>query len=253
MTANDDSLKPPRTWRQSTQNLRQSRRLRPVFALLTAAALSALLWQCLPLIQHFWQLSLQTFLPALLPDGAHISREAFSAALPGTLSLPIIDMPLNAPSLSQLGLLLTITALLFLACGRLSRPFRGAFRCLLSGHGLFVLAAYALAPAPLYTLAEHTRHLSRFSLGLLLLTPLIMAAIHSIIERSVERRLLASTLIALWLIIALPFKLLVHALLIHVSNGLLMPSLFLIAGPALDVFIFSALYVWALSWPEKTA
>ncbi|WP_018609090.1 hypothetical protein [Uliginosibacterium gangwonense] len=127
-------------------------------------------------------------------------------------------------------------------------PFRSLFMLI----GLFHLintGVMAILPTAYpYTIAEHTRWLSLFTVGFLLLLPSVMALTHAIIERSHERRIFATLLIASYFILTLPLKLAAHAALIQLGSRLMTPTLFLAFGPAFDICLFTALYTYAATW-----
>ncbi|KAF7597854.1 MAG: hypothetical protein CGU28_16365 [Candidatus Dactylopiibacterium carminicum] len=142
---------------------------------------------------------------------------------------------------------LATAVLVWLTAGFLPIPWRALLRALALLHAA-CLGISALMPIFPYAVDDHTRALSALTLLMLTALPLVMAAMHYIIERSHERRLLATLMIAAWLVFSLPLKLLAHALLIQTLSPLIMPLLFIAGGPALDILVVTALYAWAVSW-----
>lgn len=225
----------------------QGRPAQLALALLSCVILTLTLYLLLPWCFRFWEFSLTRLLTALTLDEARVLGQ--NLFWPGWQSLetPAIQLGLASPGyhawLGNLGGAL----LLYLLAGLLRPATRSALRALAVFHLLAVLGQ-GLSGAFPYDLAEHTRSLSVFSIGLLLCLPAIMAATHYIVERSHERRILATLLIAAWLILSLPLKLLAHTALLQLASPLAMPTLFLVFGPALDILLVSALYAWAVSW-----
>lgn len=243
---------PPRSFYQRHQHLLHGRLAQFLGALLIAGSLSALLWFLLPLIQRFWHHSLGQLITSLALEDARLITSPLIVPLWSNLEAAAISLPLTPPDLADLGSHLTGAGLLYLLAGYLRAPFRSPLRLLAVFHGAGVLLSLALPDSPAYSVADHTRALSVFTQGLLLLLPAVMACTHYIVERSNERRILATLLIATYLIAALPIKLLAHALLIQAASNLAMPTLFLVFGPAFDILAVTALYAWAVTWRHGT-
>jgi hypothetical protein len=53
--------------------------------------------------------------------------------------------------------------------------------------------------------------------------------------------------------VLIPLQVMVHAFLIHHLSLLVMPALFLLWGILPLLFVFVALYGWAMSWPDLPA
>lgn len=127
-------------------------------------------------------------------------------------------------------------------------PFRSLFMLIGMFHLLNTGVMAILPMAYPYTIADHTRWLSLFTVGFLLVLPCLMALTHAIIERNHERRIFATLLIASYFILTLPLKLVAHAALIQMGSRLMTPTLFLAFGPAFDICLFTALYTYAVTW-----
>jgi len=238
----------PRSLYQRYRHLLQGRTAQFAVALLIAGGLSIVLWQMLPLLYRFWNHSLTTLLGSLPLGNAQLVSANVIKPEWGALEITAIRLPLDPPNLAILGIHLGGATLLYLCAGKLRAPFRNPLRLLAVFHVLCVLGSLALPEGKTYSIEEHTRSLSVFTQGLLLLLPAVMATTHFIVERSNERRILATVLIATYLIVTLPVKLVAHALLIQTASGLAMPTLFLVFGPAFDIFVVTALYAWAVTW-----
>lgn len=239
---------PPRSFYQRHRHLLRGRMAQFAMALLITSGLTLLLWQLLPLIYRFWNHSLSQLLSGLALDDAQRVTLSISTPAWRHLESVAISLPLAAPSLATLAAHLSGATLVYLLAAHLNAPFRAPLRLLAVFHGFTALASLALPNGAAYSIEEHTRVLNVFTQGLLLLLPVVMAFTHYIVERSNERRILATVLIASYLIAALPIKLLAHALLIQAASGLAMPTLFLVCGPAFDILAVTAIYAWAVTW-----
>lgn len=230
----------------------QGRSAQLLLSALMAAGLMLGLYLILPWCFRFWEFALTQLLTWLPLDEARLNT--LNLVLPAwrELETPAIKQWLPLPDyhawLGNLG----GAAVLYMLAGLLRPTLRSALRALAIFHALAVLAQGLSSTFP-YDVEEHTRSLSVLSIGLLLCLPLIMAATHYIVERSHERRALATLMIAAWLILSLPLKLLAHVALLKLLSPLAMPTLFLVFGPALDILVVSALYAWAVTWRHKAA
>lgn len=212
-----------------------------------AASLSLALYLALPLCYRFWTFSLNELIAVLPLEAARLTTLNLVFPAWQDLETPAIKLWLATPDyhdwLGNIG----GAILLYLLAGLLRPTLRAALRALAVFH-LFGVLAQGLASQSPYDMEEHTRSLSVFTIGLLLCLPVVMAATHYIVERNHERRAIATILIAAWLILSLPPKLLAHAALLNLISPLAMPTLFMVFGPALDIMIVSALYAWVVTW-----
>ncbi len=217
-------------------------------ALLMAIALSALLWTTRELIFSFWLGTLEWCLRWLQHEGLQVTNLNLLLPQLRDLQSPAIRLHVDSPqTIDYVAHLVTALLIYLLAAMLLPTPWRGAVRALALLHAAGTALTAGLQIFP-YEVDDHTRALSVFTLMMLAALPVVMAATHSIVERSHERRALATLLIAAWLITSLPFKLIAHALLIQAFSPLIMPLLFIAAGPAFDILVVTALYAWAVSW-----
>lgn len=219
------------------ENLRQI-----LFCLLVTAFLTAACVLLVPLLSRFW---------------AHASRLLIQAlGLPLQLGAShewIIFIGAADTSPAQMSELLpwhALGAVLFTLLSRLilRPPFRSFFMALGLFH-LFNTGLMAVLPnAYPYSIADHTRYLSLFTLVSLALLPTVMALTHAIIERNHERRIFATVLIAAYFIVSLPLKLVAHASIIYLCGRLITPVLFIAFGPAFDIVLFTTLYAYVVTW-----
>lgn len=223
-----------------------TRKAQLLIACALTASICSVLYLSVPYCNKFWLFSLQGLLNWLTTPEVQVSTVKVWHAL----EAPLLSGTLPPPDYHAWIVNLAGGALLYLLAGLLSPLLRTSLRALAVFHVFGVLLQGLLIP---YTLQEHTLPLSIFNLGLLLCLPIVMAATHYIVERNLERRILATVLIAGFLIFSLPFKLAAHLSLLQFLSPLAMPSLFLVFGPALDILCVSALYAWAVTWRNKRA
>lgn len=236
----EDVLPGPSTLRSVlTDNARQI-----ATSVFITLALSVVMAGFLPAFSRFWAFAIRLLIPWL----------SLEARLANTGSLiPAIE----ANTCLQTGghLVHAAAALIFMLVARFC--LRPPFRTVLIGLGalhLFNTAVSAVFPSAFpYTLAEHTHWLALFTIGLMLALPFIMLITHAIIERSLERRIFATLLICTYLILTLPIKLVAHAALILSFGRLATPTLFLLLGPAFDIFLLTALYAFVVTWRHNPA
>lgn len=238
----------PGTFYQRHRNILQGRGAQFVVATLIASGMTFLLWLWLPPLFRVWQTTLIQLAQALPLDNRLLL--ATPAQFPAWTHIRTLALafPLEAPGILTLGTHLLGAVLLFAFAGNLASPFRAPLRLLACFHAVGVLACLFMRNGAAYSVEAHTGSLSLFTQCLLLTLPVVMAFTHFIVERSNERRVIATALIALYLVLTLPIKLIAHALVIQYASGLAEPTLFFIFGPALDIFVVTALYAWAISW-----
>lgn len=215
-------------------------------SLFITLTLSIVMAGLLPAFSRFWAFAIQQLIPWLSLEGRLANADSL---------IPAIEANASLPADGHLVLVHAATALIFMLVARLS--LRPPFRTLLISIGalhLFNTAISAVFPSAFpYTLAEHTHWLALFTVGLMLALPLIMLITHAIIERSLERRIFATLLICTYFILTLPVKLVAHAALILSFGQLATPTLFLLLGPAFDIFLLTALYAFVVTWRHNPA
>lgn len=215
-------------------------------AVVVSAVLTITIYGLLPLINKIW---LQG--ASALIDWLQLELSVSSSFE----RIPFITAPVSAPLLAHnyawhLGIAVLI---IVIAKVLLHPPFRAA---VMAVAGLHILTTAAIAVLPgvfPYSVADHTRWLSIFTVGLIVALPTIMALTHAIIERNHERRIFGVLLIWTFFIATLPVKLIAHAQLIRSLSRLATPSLFLVFGPALDIFLLTALYSFIVTWRHNPA
>lgn len=170
-----------------------------------------------------------------------------------TLSLPVIQPTASAETTSNLLLHALAVAGLLLLTRRLHhrRPSAAwAMGCVLAIHGVSVIAMAAGAGHG-FDLASHTLALSACMQLLLLCTPLVLVGGFFVLEPAWSRRLLASALLLSYLMMAGAFKLVGHAWLADLGGPVMLPTLFILFGPAFDVVALAGILSSLLAMPPQ--
>jgi hypothetical protein len=239
----------PSFWRRSVVGLLGDHFTPILISLLTAGLVCVALWLLTPQALHAWNGSIG-FLLNWLQVPAHAVAAPCEITWGVCVSAPAIGMDAIAPQPSDYAIHagIGIGGLLLSLC--LRRPLRTVIRLAALLHLFCTLVSAALPGTFPYTMETYSGSLSVLTIMLILAVPWMQAAMHFIVESSHERRLIAMALALAYLIAALPFKLVAHALAIHLLSPLAMPTLFVLFGPTLDILALCALYAWALSWRE---
>jgi hypothetical protein len=114
----------------------------------------------------------------------------------------------------------------------------------LSAQVWFSLAA---PPWP-YSLATYGVGLLSTGIVILLLIPFLVAATFFIFDFRLWQKLALTALLLVHLAVLFPLQATLHVWIVHRASFLAMPVLFLVFGVLLDVFVYVALYGWAMSW-----
>lgn len=168
------------------------------------------------------------------------------------VNLPVIHTNTTADAPGLLWHVLLLGALLVVA-RRLfhRRPSAAWALCgMLAVHGLSVLAAATGAGTPL-GLAAHTLALSACMQLLLLCAPLVLVFGFFVLEPSWPRRLLASGLLLSYLMMSGALKLVSHAWLAELGGPVMLPTLFILFGPAFDVLALAGILSSLLAMPPQ--
>lgn len=99
-----------------------------------------------------------------------------------------------------------------------------------------------------YRLADHTRDIYAFNVGLQWLVPLVLGLTLFPIVSGPVHRILACLTVQGYFVLTLPIKVLAHAWLALHLGAVALPLLFLAFGPVLDVMLMVALYAWIATW-----
>lgn len=226
---------------------------RPAGKIMTGVAMAVILclsaWAILPQIERFWLWTTGQLLASILPHAsASLSIPEFPVPAWSHLATLSISVPEATPDYTTLMWhILGSLGVAIPACW-LRAPFRATIVLLAVFHAGLCCISMLADNGQTYDIAHHTRYLSYCAEASILLLPVMMAGAHYIIENSLERRALATVLIAGYLVLAHPFRLVLHALILRNTTSLAEPTLFLMAGPAMDIVLITALYTWVTAW-----
>ncbi|HEX5127974.1 MAG TPA: hypothetical protein VFW00_14605 [Rhodocyclaceae bacterium] len=225
---------------------------RTLSALLLAALMTALVAQSLNWLPDMWAAVVRFWLPRL-GVGAEPLLGAHTLYANWIVRQLAIHVPISAPTSTNMLAHALATAALFLmslalvrkhvAIAHLLRVF-----CVVHVIGLTVFAFGGGNTS----VAAHTLGLYDFNIALMLLTPSILAVGFYLYEGSLSRRIAGSLLILAYLAIALPFKLVMHVWLIKLLTPLAMPTLYLLFGPAFDIFLLVCIYAYVVAWQRHS-
>ena len=108
---------------------------------------------------------------------------------------------------------------------------------------------FSLAEPPWpYSLATYGTGLLSTGVVILLLIPFLVAATFFIFDFRLWQKVALTTLLLVHLAVLFPLQATLHVWIVHRASFLAMPVLFLVFGVLLDVFVYVALYGWAMSW-----
>ncbi len=103
-----------------------------------------------------------------------------------------------------------------------------------------------------YDLPRYLVSLFHIGAAVLILMPLVLGFTYFPFNIATWRKVLVTALCVGHIAVLLPLQVTVHAYLIHHLSLLVMPTLFFLWGILLHLFVFVALYAWAMSWPDVT-
>ncbi|WP_322086605.1 hypothetical protein [Burkholderia sp. BCC1999] len=218
-------------------------------ALLTPA-LYALLWADLPIAWRYWR--------AVMTWGAHQIDPALHVIVigypPDAPRVPLlsIDVAARMPG----GVLLASTAALcaigFAASFVRHRnwlPVAYLLR-IASFTQLLICVYFWLAPGTFpYVPLLHLRDMFVLHGAAIAMIPLVMAALYYPLDFSLLQKALASVLVLGYFVFALPFVMLLHAVIIHHGSLLFLPFCYFLLGGPLLIGLLVTLYTYCASWP----
>lgn len=98
-----------------------------------------------------------------------------------------------------------------------------------------------------YTIARHSEELMTIGYVTTLATPVMLAMGYYILNESVFKKLLYSTLILVFFVVMVPHQVVIQALIMQHASVLFMPILYICFGAVFDALVFVALYSWVAS------
>jgi hypothetical protein len=99
-----------------------------------------------------------------------------------------------------------------------------------------------------YTIANHLRGGLEMNVALLLTIPWLLGPTYYTFEFTLLKKLGATVLMIIHLVLFSPLQYMAHAKLIHDLTLVAMPLLYIMFGLFANIFCFIALYGWAMSW-----
>jgi hypothetical protein len=183
--------------------------------------------------------------------GASINSTVITLAPSVAVAVPVYQVDAGWPTTAQLAGGWIFTAVLAF----IGAALRGGFMplgYLLRALAIMQLAAqvwFTLAGPPFpYSLAVYGSGLLVTGVVILLLAPFLVGATFFVFDFPLHKKLSLGALLLGHLAVLFPLQATVHVWLIKNVSMLAMPMLFLVFGVLLDVFVYVALYGWAMSW-----
>jgi hypothetical protein len=168
-----------------------------------------------------------------------------------SVAVPVYLVEAGWPSNSQLVVGWIFTAVLAFVGAALRGGFiplgyllRALAMLQLSAQVWFTLAA---PPFP-YSLSVYGSSLLATGVVILLLAPFLVGATYFVFDFPLQKKLALGVLLLGHLAVLFPLQATVHVWVIQHASMLAMPMLFLVFGVLLDIFVYVALYGWAMSW-----
>lgn len=224
-----------------------------VLAVLVAAGTDAVLLLGAGRLSSIWLQILDFWLTPLL--GTDVVTLVPRQVLPGwSMLLPDVALRAGAPS----GIQWTIALLggITVALASLLLPFRAKpLAYLLRLIALIQLSAnlyfYVSPGAFPYSLRDHVTTLFSGSYVLMLLVPWILAMTFFPFDMRWYRKLALLVICVVFFGLFAPVWLALHAWIIHSASLVVQPTLYLLFGYPIQIFLFVCLYGWGMSWPAK--
>ena len=168
-----------------------------------------------------------------------------------SVAVPVYLVEAGWPSTTQLVTGWLITAALAFAGAALTGRFM-PFGYLLRALSMLQLASqvwFTLADPPFpYALSVYGSGLLVTGVVILLLAPFLVGATFFVFDFPLQKKFALAGLLLGHLAVLFPLQATVHVWLIAHGSMLWMPILFLVFGVLLDIFVYVALYGWAMSW-----
>ena len=217
-----------------------------------ATALTAWIWAW-PWVARGWAGAARFLFEVLaVPAQVSVVRRELLGAI--GLDVPRFDVAAGAPSTLQWWLGLIVVAVALVVAALLPHRFRPLAQLLrlLSAVQISSQLVFALFPGAFpYDVGGMTETLLLASLFVIGLVPLIMGFAYNPLAFDWSRRIAATVIPMLHLILTVPLLYVAHAWVLHHGSLLWMPLLFWAFGLVLSVFAIVAFYGWAVSWPTR--
>ncbi|UXU89107.1 hypothetical protein [Burkholderia sp. S-53] len=213
-------------------------------------ALYASLWLGLPLAWRYWR--------AVMTWGAHQIDPALHVIVlgypPDAPRVPLlsIDIAERMPGGTLLAVTAALCAIGFAASFvRRTKWLPVAYLLRIASMTQLLICAYFwLAPGAFpYVPLLHLRDMFVLHGAAIALIPLVMAALYYPLDFSLLQKTLASVLVLGYFVLALPFVMLLHAVIIHHGSLLFLPFCYFMLGGPLLIGLLVTLYTYCASWP----
>lgn len=99
-----------------------------------------------------------------------------------------------------------------------------------------------------YSVTEYLDGALLSGVVLMLVIPWVHTLIYYVFGFSLFKKSMLTAMTLAFIIMTLPFQLILHLLLLHVGSVLLMPLMYLVFGLWIQILSAIALYAWAMSW-----
>lgn len=222
-----------------------------LLAVLVAAGTDAALLVLADPLSAFWHWMLDFWLTPLV--GADVVTLVPRQVLPGWF-MPLPDVALRAGAPSGVQWTLALLGGITLALGSLLLPFRAKpLAYLVRLVALIQLSAnlyfYMTPGAFPYSLRDHVTTLFSGTYVLMLLVPWILALTFFPFDLRWYRKLALLVICLCFFGVFAPVWLALHAWIIHSASLVVQPTLYLLLGYPIQIFLFVCLYGWGMSWP----
>ncbi|AIO39634.1 hypothetical protein WI41_12265 [Burkholderia latens] len=218
-------------------------------ALLTPT-LYALLWAGLPLAWRYWR-AVMIWGARQIDPALHVIVLGYPPDAP-RVPLLSIDVAARMPSGTQLAVTAAICAAGFGASFyRRASWLPVAYLLRIASFTQLLICAYFwLAPGAFpYVPMLHLRDMFVLHGAAITLIPLVMAALYYPLDFSLPQKIAASVLVVGYFVFALPFVMLLHAIVVHHGSLLFLPFCYFLLGGPLLIGLLVTLYTYCASWP----
>jgi hypothetical protein len=170
-----------------------------------------------------------------------------------TITHPVFDMPSSTPDgFTWWAVVATTVFLLMLSLILPQRlmPLTYFIR-FAAAIQISALAFFAVMPAEFpYSISSYLENLLISGVWLMFVLPWVHALIYYIFDFSVTKKLGLTLVTLVFIATALPFQVMVHAILLLKFSLLILPLLYILFGLFLLILACIALYGWAMSWQK---
>jgi hypothetical protein len=99
-----------------------------------------------------------------------------------------------------------------------------------------------------YSMTDYLSAIITMDLVFIVIIPWILGTTYFVFDFKLYQKFLAYFMVITYFLIEVPFHIFFHALVLQYSTMVIAPVLYAIFGLSLQVFLFMALYSWAMSW-----